>query len=138
MGRIRETLRFVLASLSVICLIGGALWYPYKWGAVPEWKIQIVDADGHPVVGFRANQEWLDPIDDGITRIDTRQTDTQGFLMFPRRPLHNRLALGYPPYKPTAHIYGCGQGQYGQAFWDAKDREMVTRLELRKGACPFG
>lgn len=137
MRRIRKTLRFLLASLSAIFLVGGVLWYPYKSGAVPEWRIQIIDVDGHPVIGMQVEQEWLDPIDDGFTFEDSRQTDTQGFVVFPRRPLRNRLAFGRPPYQPSAHIYMCGQGQYGQTAWGEKNREMVTRLELKKGPCPY-
>ena len=138
MPRIRKTLKIALMSLLLIILIACVLWYPYKSGAVPEWRIQIIDVDGHPVIGMQVEQEWLDPIDGGITSEDSRQTDTQGFVMFPRRPLHNRLAFGRPLYQPSAHIYMCGRGQYGQASWDAKDNVMATRVELKKGACPFG
>ena len=137
MSRIRKTLKIALTCLLVIILIAGVLWYPYKSGAVPEWRIQIIDVEGHPVVGMQVEQEWLDPIEDGMTFEDSRQTDTQGFVVFPRRPLHNRLAFGRPLYQPSAHIYMCGQGQYGQTFWDAKDREMLTKLELKKGPCPY-
>ena len=138
MPRITKTLKLALLLLSAIIVFAGVLWFPYRSGAVPEWRIQIIDTDGHPVAGIRANQEWLDPIEEGKTMVDTQQTDTQGFVVFSRRTLHNRLAFGDPPYQPSAHVYVCGEGLYGQAFWDAKDREMVTRLELKKGACPFG
>jgi hypothetical protein len=138
MPRIRKTLKIAVTSLLVIILIAGVLWYPYKSGTVPEWRIQVIDFEGRPVVGMQVEQEWLDPIDDGMTFEESSQTDTQGFVVFPRRPLHNRLAFGRPPYQPSAHIYMCGQGQYGQASWDAKHNVMVTRVELKKGACPFG
>ena len=137
MPRITRTLKLALTLLSVIFLIAGVLWYPYKSGAVPEWRIQIVDTEGHPLVGIRANEEWLEPAEEGITSVDTRQTDTHGLLVFLRPQLHNRIAFGLPPNHPAAHVYVCGEGQYGQAFWDAKDPEMVTRLELKKGPCPF-
>jgi hypothetical protein len=138
MPRTRKTLRIALTSLLVIILIAGVLWYPYKWGAVPEWRIQVIDFEGRPVVGMQVEQEWLDPLDEGITPLDIRRTDTQGFVVFPRRQLRSRLAFGSPAHQPSAHVYMCGEGQYGQAFWDAKDRVMVTRVELTKGACPFG
>ena len=137
MPRIRKPLKIALASLLLIILIACVLWYPYKSGAVPEWRIQIIDVEGRPVVGMQVEQEWLDPIDDGIISEDSRQTGTQGFVVFPQRLLHNRLAFGTPQYQPSAHVYMCGQGQYGRAFWGAKDREMVTKLELKKGACPY-
>ena len=137
MPRINKILKLALLLLLAILVIAGVLWFPYKSGAVPEWKIQIVDTDGHPVGGIRANQEWLDPIEDGRTNVDTRQTNTQGFVVFPRRALHNRLAFWNPPYQPSSHVYLCGDGQYGQAFWEEKDREMVSKLKLRKGPCPF-
>ena len=137
MPKITKILKHALLILLVIFVIAGVLWFPYKSGQVPEWKIQIVDTDGHPVVGIRANEEWMEPADEGITSVDTRQTDKQGFLVFPRRQLHNRLAFGLPPTQPAAHVYMCGEGQYGQAFWETKDREMVTKLELKKGPCPY-
>jgi hypothetical protein len=138
MPKITKALKLALILLPMTFLIAGVLWYPYRSGDVPEWKIQIVDTDGHPVAGIRANQEWLDPIEDGKTMVDTQQANAQGFVVFPRRPLHNRLAFGAPQYQPSAHVYICGEGQYGQAFWDAKDHGMVTKLELKIGACPFG
>jgi hypothetical protein len=133
-----KALKLLLVLLSVIFLIAGVLWYPYGSRVVPTWRIQIVDADGHPVAGIRVNQEWLDPIDDGITSVDTRQTDTRGFVVFPKRSLHNRLALGNPRYRPGAHIFMCGHEQFGQAFWEEKDLEMVGTVELKRGPCPFG
>ena len=138
MPKIIKILKRAFLILLVIFVIAGVLWLPYKSGAVPEWRIQIVGTDGHPVEGIDVNEEWLDPIEDGRTSVDIRQTDTQGFVAFPERPLHNRLAFGNSPYQPSAHIYMCRQGQYGQAFWDAKDNVMATSVELKKGVCPFG
>lgn len=137
MLKITKVLKPTLIVLAMILLIAGVLWYPYKSGVVPEWRIQIIDTDGHPVVGIRADEEWLDPIEEGMTLEDTQQTDTQGVVVFPRRLLYNRLVLGPPHYQPSAHVSMCSQGLYGQAFWEAKDREMVTKLELKKGPCPY-
>jgi hypothetical protein len=133
-----KTFKFALLSIALIFLIASVLWYPYKSGVVPEWRIQVIDAGGHPVVGISVIEEWLDPLEEGMTPLEIRETDTQGFVVFPGRPLHNRLAFGLPPNQPAAHVYMCGEGQYGQAFWDAKDRELITKLELKKSACPFG
>jgi len=138
MARIRKALKLSLMLLVVIFLIAGVLWYPYGSGSVPEWRIHVVDTDGHPVAGIRANEEWFDPIDEGITSVDTQRTDTQGFVVFPKRSLHNRLALGTPRYRPGAHIFMCGHEQFGQAFWEEKDLMMVGRVELKRGPCPFG
>lgn len=137
MPKITKVLKLALIVLAVILLIAGVLWYPYKSGAVPEWRIQVTDADGRPVVGISANEEWIDPLDEGITPVDIRETDAQGFVVFPRRQLRSRLAFGPPTYQPSAHVYMCGQGLHGQAFWDAKDHEMVAKLELTKGPCPY-
>ena len=138
MPKITKILKLTLSALAVIFLIAGVLWYPYRSGVVPTWRIQIVDADGHPVAGIRVNREWLDPIDDGITSVDTQQTDTQGFVVFPKRSLHNRLALGNLRYRPGAHIFLCGHEQFGQAFWEEKDLEMVDTVKLKRGPGPFG
>jgi hypothetical protein len=56
MLRIMKALKLALVLLSVIFVIAGVLWYPYGSGVVPTWRIQIVDADGHPMAGIRVNQ----------------------------------------------------------------------------------
>lgn len=127
-----------MLAIVLILLIAGGLWYPYRSGVVPEWRIQVLDADGHPAVGINANEEWLDPLEEGITPLDIRRTDPQGFVVFPRRQLRSRLVFGSPAQQPSAHVYMCGEGQYGQAFWDPKEGVMAIKVELRKGACPFG
>jgi hypothetical protein len=44
-------LRIALQALGAILLIAVVLFYPYNAGSVPQWKLQIVDQTGKPVVG---------------------------------------------------------------------------------------
>jgi len=89
------------------------------------------------MVGAQVEQQWNDPINDGITSEDSENTDSNGFVVFPKHLLRNRLALGLPRSRPAALITVCTADQYGDAVWDEKDRQMVARLQLKKGPCPY-
>jgi hypothetical protein len=130
--------RIALLSFGILALIVFALWYPYSAGSVPEWRIQIMDNAGHGIAGAQANQEWLNPIEDGIVKSDSRTTDSNGMVVFPRRALQNRLALGLPKLRPSAHIFVCWQDQYGDISWDDNNRKPAAQLVLKQGSCPYG
>lgn len=104
-------LKIALSSCFVILLVVLALWYPYESGRVPEWKLRIVDKKGRAAVCAQANQEWINPIADGIVSADSRNSDATGLVVFPERLLHNRLALGTATTQPRAPIFVCWQGQ---------------------------
>jgi hypothetical protein len=126
-----------MVSSAVLLLIVFALWCPYGAGSVPEWRVQIVDDQSRPVVGAQVSEEWLNPIEDGMVSLDSRDTDSNGMVVFPRRVLQNRLALGFPKIKPSSHVFVCWMEQYGQAFWDENGRRLAAQLVLSKGACPY-
>jgi hypothetical protein len=65
------------------------------------------------------------------------KTDSSGFVVFPTRVLHNRLALP-TPNAPQAHIFLCLQAEYGDALFDKQNPKMASELRLRKGYCPYG
>jgi hypothetical protein len=115
-----------------------ALWYPYESGTVPEWKLQVVDPNGKPVVGAKVNQEWINPIEDGMVRADSRTTDASGVVLFPKRILHNRLALGTGHSAPSSRLFVCWQDNFGDANWDGNPSHLYAKLVLKKGACPYG
>jgi hypothetical protein len=75
--------------------------------------------------------------------LESRSTQADGWVLFPKRPIHNQLANGFLRFKPSAHIYMCwqdeaGQVLYGQLFYEGKRSELVDRLVLAKGTvCPF-
>jgi len=137
MARLGRKFKILVLSLALLLLIIAVLWYPYKAGVVPEWKIQVFASDGRSFAGAQVGEQWNDPIDEGITSVDSRNTDSNGFIVFPQRLLRNRLALGSPPFKPAALITVCTANQYGDAVWDEKDRGAVTQLQLKDGACPY-
>jgi hypothetical protein len=135
---VSRKLKVAMLLLGLALVIVFVLWYPYESGNVPEWKLQVVDQHGKAAVGAQVNQEWLDPIDDGIVDVDSGTTDANGFVLFRKRALHNRLALGVRRSGPSAHVFICWQDQYGDAFWDDKHRLLDTQLVLKKGSCPYG
>ena len=135
-------LKAALGVFGAILLTVVVLWYPYNAGSIPEWKLRIVDQTGKPVIEAQVEQEWLDPIREGQTMVESRGTDTDGWVLFPKRPIHNQLANGLLRFKPSAHIYMCwqdkaGQVLYGQLFYEGKRSELVDRLVLAKGTVCF-
>lgn len=136
-------LRIALLAFGAILLIALVLFCPYNAGSVPEWKLQVVDQTGKPLAGAQVEQEWLDPISEGQTMVESRNTDADGWVLFPKRPIHNQLASGSLKFKPSAHIYMCWQDQsgqvlYGQLFYEGERSELADHLVLAKGTgCPF-
>jgi hypothetical protein len=104
---------------------------------VPEWKVQVVDESGRPAPQVQANEEWIDPIEDGIVRSDSRNTDANGWVVFPMRQTHNRLAFGVFGHAPSAHIFVCWQEKAGDVFWEENYQQVTPRLVLKKGSCPY-
>jgi hypothetical protein len=131
-------LRLTLLSISVVLILGAALWWPYQTRGVPEWRLIVRDNDGNVLSGVQVNEEWINPIDDGIASVDSQQTDSQGVVTFPHRVLHNRLVLGLAPTKPSARIFVCWRDQYGDIDWDGISPEPPKTLTLKVGSCPYG
>jgi hypothetical protein len=131
-------LRVAFLSIAVVLILGVALWCPYQTRGVPEWRLTILDTDGNALVGAQVNQEWINPIEDGIVNADNQPTDSRGVVTFPHRVLRNRLALGLAPAKPSAHVFVCWRDQYGDIDWDGISPEPPKTLTLKVGSCPYG
>ena len=137
MVKLSRKLRIALLPIAALLVMVAVLWYPYGAGRVPQWKLQVVDSNARPVIGAQVVEQWTDPIDDGITSVDSRTTDANGFVVFQRHPLRNRLALGTPRFKPAALITVCTADQYGDVVWEEKDGCTPAELQLKKGPCPY-
>jgi hypothetical protein len=133
-------LKVGLTCLGAISLAAVVAWYPYPSGTVPEWRVQVIDVSGKAVANIRADEEWIDPIEDGIIRFDSRTTDADGWVVFPQHRTHNRLLLRILNRRlwTSAHVSLCWQGQYGDIFWDSPDWKLDHQLVLRPGSCPYG
>jgi hypothetical protein len=136
-------LKIALLVLGAVLLAAVALFYPYEAEGVPQWKVRVVDQKGNPVNGAQVQQEWLDPFYEGQTLMESRKTDADGWVLFPRRPIHKQLANGSLRFQPSAHIYICWQDQSGQVlsgqlFYEGKSSQLVDQLVLANGTvCPF-
>jgi hypothetical protein len=104
---------------------------------VPEWKLQVLDVHGNPAIGAQISEEWMDPIDEGITFVDSRAGDAMASVTFPNRILHNRLAFGFVREKPSARILVCWQNEYGALYWDRVSAQPPKELRLTEGQCPY-
>jgi hypothetical protein len=127
-----------LAVAATVLLLGAAAWYPYPDGEVPEWKLAVIDSSGNPLTKVPAHQEWLDPLDEGITFADSIDTDANGKVVFPPRKLHNRLLSGSSRKHPSAHIFVCWKDEFGDVFWDQQHPDLPIKLVLRKAGCGYG
>jgi hypothetical protein len=83
-------------------------------------------------------QEWINPIDEGMVNGDSRTTDADGFVLFPKRVLRNRLAFGKVHSAPSSRVFVCWQDQFGDFDWDGKPEHLAPRLVLNRGICPYG
>jgi hypothetical protein len=133
-----RALKVLLFVMGLILIVAVVFLLPYKARSVPEWKVQVVDENQLPVPGVQANEEWIDPIEDGVISSDSRNTDANGWVVFPIRRTHNRLAFRAFGHTPSAHIFACWQEKVGDVFWEENYQQPTPRLVLRKGSCPYG
>jgi|SRR5271168_5147248 len=137
----RRSSKILSATAGLILLAGIVLFTPYPVSGVPQWKLQILDANGRPAAGAVIQQEWIDPDSEGEgTPTDTQTSDSNGFVVFPEHRLRNRLANG-KSLTASAHVYICwdqhGQMLYGQLYWSRPD-PLPVALKLEVGpVCPY-
>ena len=135
MSRALKVLSFVVSLILVVAVV---VLLPYRARRVPAWRVQVVDEHERPVPGFQANEEWMDPLEDGVIRSDSRNTDANGWVVFPIRRTHNRLAFRVFGRTPSAHIFVCWQEKAGDVFWEENYQRLTPRLVLSKKSCPYG
>ena|SRR5215472_2070777 len=134
----KRTLRVLSILFCLLLLTAITVWFPYRTQGVPEWKLQVLDTHGNPAIGAQINEEWIDPIDEGVSRVDSPIADGNGSAVFPNRIVHNRLAFGFVREKPSARILVCWQNEYGAFYWDGASSELPKELRLTEGRCPYG
>ncbi|HKZ81148.1 MAG TPA: hypothetical protein VJ124_22950 [Pyrinomonadaceae bacterium] len=85
----------LIATVVLGCL-GLLLVYPFESTVVPEWNVRIIDESGNPVRNLSITQGWADYSLQSKRAEETRRTDSQGHVYFPRRvvraPMVVRLA----------------------------------------------
>jgi hypothetical protein len=133
---VKRALKIGVSVLLGLILVGAVLLYPYELPGIPEWRVQVLDSSGRAMASVPVSQEWLNPIDEGIVSADQRETDATGAVVFPKRPLHNRFALGFRT-KRSARLNVCANGEYGDVDWDGDRPEPPKTLTLKNGSCPY-
>jgi hypothetical protein len=106
----RTPSKILLVIAGRIPLTGIVLFIPYRVPGVPEWKLQIQDANGRPAAGVQIEQEWLDPDRDGVAPEITGTSDAYGFVVFPQHQFRNRLVERLTPkvskrFAASMHVY---------------------------------
>ena len=133
---VKKTLKIGIAVLLAAIIAGAILLYPYEIAGISEWRIQVLDSNGKPMAGVPVSEGWLDPIDEGNSMGDQKETDTTGTVVFPKRILHSRLELGFRGRKRSARIMVCARDEYGAVYWDGAGALPQT-LNLQRGSCPY-
>ena len=54
---------------------------------MPEWKIRVVDQHGQPFVGEEVREIWQHYSLEGEGHSEERQTDENGYVVFPERKI---------------------------------------------------
>lgn len=101
-----KTSKILWAIAGLILLIGIMLFTPYPVLGIPEWKLQILDANGRPAAGAEIQQEWINPESEGQTPGATQTVNSDGFVVFAKHRLYNRLA-NLQRFTASAHVYVC-------------------------------
>ncbi|MGC2526226.1 MAG: hypothetical protein WA639_00660 [Candidatus Acidiferrum sp.] len=122
--------------LVIVVTAVAVLFYPYEIPGVPEWRLQILDSGGNAMAGVPVNEDWLDPVDEGNSSGDQRQTDSTGTVLFPKRVLHNQLEFGFLGVKAHARIQVCAKGEFGSIYWEGS-APLPKTLKLQNGSCPY-
>jgi hypothetical protein len=68
----------ILVGIAIILL------FPYATTIAPEWKIRVVDETGKPYVRVRVQEFW-DHYSYDVSGYEERDTDENGYVVFPRR-----------------------------------------------------
>ena len=132
----KRALKIGLAVVLAGMVAGAVLLYPYETSGVPEWRIQVLDSTGKPMVGVPVNEGWLDPIDEGNASGDQEETDATGTVIFRKRILHSRLEFKFRGAKASARILVCAKDEYGALYWDGAEA-LPRTLTLQRGSCPY-
>ena len=118
--------RFCIRVMAVILSASLVLFVPYKSTASPKWEIVVVDANGKSIPGLPVRQEWSYFGIDIAPWVDSRQTDSQGRVEFPRRVIWASLAARLLNLKgaseklgPSVWIEACdNHSMLGELFWE--------------------
>jgi hypothetical protein len=138
-----RNVKIAISVVAVIAAVALVLFLPYRVGAFPEWRLRVVGPDGKPIAGAQVEQEWLDPIDEGVSSTDWRTSDGGGWVTFPARPLHHQLVNGTPRSVSNARVFTCwevhsGEVLAGQLSYNGKNAELSQNLVATKfEECPL-
>jgi hypothetical protein len=118
--------KFWIPLIAVILLACLLPFVPYRSTTSPEWLIQVVDTNGKPVPGLWVRQEWSYFGIDVAPYVESRQTDSQGRVVFPPRviwaSLSSRLLNPQGASEkpgPSVWIEACDdRSLMGEFFWD--------------------
>jgi hypothetical protein len=82
----RRVAMIVLAVLALALI-------PYNTTVVPEWKIQIIDERKNPVRNVLVDEHWRNHSIELHRHSETRVTDNEGYVSFPRRTVRSPLLI---------------------------------------------
>jgi hypothetical protein len=98
-------------------LLALAACIPFPSLTVPEWRVQFVDRKGRPFTGLKVGQTWQNYSTEIRDHKESRRTDAQGCVSFPRRT--NWAPLAVRILGPVASFFfgGWWEAAYGPSSW---------------------
>jgi hypothetical protein len=90
---------------------------PFPSVTVPEWRVQFVDRKGRPFTGLKVEQTWQNYSTETSDHKESRRTDAQGYVSFPKRT--NWAPLAIRILGPVASFFfgGWWEAAYGPSTW---------------------
>jgi hypothetical protein len=126
---------------AIVILLVVILVYPYESNGLPEWRFRVVDEKGLPVAGVQVFQEWQYRLDEGQTFIDSKSTDKEGMVIFPKRTIRGTLVwrtLSSSVLRAdgwSTRAYVCAEKQRGDESWDGPTQRPASQMVLHPSSC---
>lgn len=101
--------RYLLSGLACVAL----LLVPFPTTMVPEWRVQVINRQGHVLRGEFVRQSWTDySLESCCGDMDDAWADESGYVVFPRRVIWASL-LARTVKPPLAKLMTLAHGSAG-------------------------
>lgn len=83
--------RILVIAIVIVALVVLATIPAISTPATPQWEVWVVDESGHPLQGMTVRLSWQNYSVETEGHEEDRQTDENGYVVFPERRLNASL-----------------------------------------------